>query len=304
VHVRILGSAAGGGLPQWNCACENCALVRAGSDRIERRTQDSVAVSSDGMNWFLLNASPDVGRQIESFPELWPTSGRGSNIRGVILTNGDLDHCLGLLVLREWTPIVVYSTERVRRGLLEQNAMFRTLQRFAGQLVWRRLPPFEPVVLEDAFCEISGLSVVARPLAGKLPVHLEGLVDAGAEDNVGLWLEDQLGKRLVYAPGVAHVGGLGNDLSGSDCVLLDGTFWSDDELLRVGLPGRRARDLAHCPIGGEDGTLAKLGTIDVRHALFTHINNTNPILRHDSPERLTVERRGWVVASDGMELSL
>lgn len=302
MKLRVLGAAAGGGLPQWNCGCENCWLARR--RMIEPRTQDSVAVSEDGSSWFLLNASPDVTRQLEASPGLVPTEGRGSPIAGIVLTNGDLDHCLGLLLLREWTPLVVYATPIVWQGLVEQNALFRTLQRYPGQLTWRELTPDRELELLDRTGRGSGLFVTPRVLAGKPPVHLEGLAPDDPAQNVGLWLRNRAGRRAVYAPGVGALGGLGAALEGSDAVLVDGTFWEDDELRRHEQEGKSAKAIAHWPLSGPLGTLQQLRGLRVEHRWLTHINNTNPILRPESPERRAVEDAGFRVASDGWELEL
>ena len=308
MDIRVLGSAAGGGCPQWNCACDNCRGARDGSVRIEARRQESVAVGADGAAWFLLNASPEIRTQIESFPALHPRRLRGSPIQGILLTNGDLDHTLGLLSLRESQPLVVYATEAVRRGFVEGNVLYRTLQRMPGQVTWRTLPLGGEVEL-TADGGPSGLSVVAFAVPGKLPIHLEGLPGArSAEDNVGLRiLERRTGRVLVYLPAVgrvtAEVRSLARD---ADCLFFDGTFWSEDELVRIGVSDKRASDMAHVPIGGEGGSLAALtpapGRTPIR--VYIHLNNTNPVLREDSPERAAAQQAGWRIARDGMEIAL
>jgi pyrroloquinoline quinone biosynthesis protein B len=307
VKIRVLGSAAGGGCPQWNCACRNCRGARDGSIRIEARTQECVAVSGDGEAWFLLNASPEVRSQIESFPELWPRRLRHSPIQGILLTNGDLDHTLGLLSLRESHPLVVYATEAVRRGFVESNVLYRTLQRFPGQLTWRTLPLGGEVDLEGRAGGSSGLSACAFPVPGKLPIHLEGLgngQDPGV--NVGFRIRDRSsGRGLVYLSTVARLTGeLISAAEGADCLFFDGTFWSEDELRELGVSERRAREMAHLPIGGEGGSLAALRGARAPLRVYIHLNNTNPVLAEDSPERAAVERAGWRIARDGMEIAL
>jgi pyrroloquinoline quinone biosynthesis protein B len=307
LNIRVLGSAAGGGCPQWNCACRNCRGARDGSVRIEPRTQECVAVSADGEAWFLLNASPEVRAQIESFPPLHPRGLRESPIQGVLLTNGDLDHTLGLLCLRESQPLVVYATERVRRGFVESNVLYRTLQRFPGQVSWRTLRAGAEVELRRDGGDPSGLSVEAFAVPGKLPVHLEGLgVDSDARDNVGLRIRERGSRRaLVYLSGVARM--TPDVLSAAeraDCLFFDGTFWSEDELRELGASEKRASDMAHLPIGGPGGSLAALGGVGAARRMYIHLNNTNPVLREDSPERAAVERAGWEIARDGMEMVL
>lgn len=306
MRIHVLGSAAGGGVPQWNCGCPNCRDVRAGSGRVAPRTQDSLAASADGEAWILLNASPDIRQQIESFPPLQPAAPRHSPIRAIVLTNGDLDHCLGLFSLRESSPLVIYATERVRHGLVERNAIVRTLQRFPGQLTWRLLKPGVEKELAGPDSAPSGLSVTALPLPGKLPIHLEGLLPPDPEDNVGLWIRDRTSGRLaVYAPGVASIDDrLCQALDGADCLFFDGTFWTGDELIRLGLSTKRAEEMAHLPIGGPAGSLARLAGLSIRRKAYTHINNSNPILRADSGERSAVETAGWETAEDGMEVHL
>ena len=307
MKIRVLGSAAGGGCPQWNCACRNCRGAREGSVSIEPRTQECVAVSSDGEAWFLLNASPEIRLQIESFPPLHPRALRDSPIEGILLTNGDLDHTLGLLSLRESQPLVVYATETVRRGFVESNVLYRTLQRFPEQVTWRTLLPDSALELTRRTLAPAGLSVEAFAVPGKAPIHLEGLgsTPSGGE-NVGLRIREQgTGRVLVY---LSAVGRLTAEVLaavvGADAVFFDGTFWSEDELRELGASEKRASDMAHLPIGGRDGSLASLSGARAPFRVYIHLNNTNPVLREDSPERALVERAGWRIARDGMEIAL
>lgn len=297
MRVRVLGSGAGGGVPQWDCACDNCSLARAGDPRVKRRTQDSIAISARGDRWLLVNASPDVRAQIESFPPLQPRASRDTRIAAIALTNGDLDHVLGLLSLRE---LRVLATDRVREGLVDRNAMFRTLARTSDPLTWTRLELGREIVLDDV-----GVAVRAFPVAGKLPPHLAGLVEPSPEDNVALCVRDLASSRTtVVATTIGSLDGLDAILDGADALLLDGTFWSDEELVERGLGAALARDLAHVPVGGPEGSLARLRGVRAARRIFTRVNNTNPILRDDSPHRASVELAGWEVAFDGMELSL
>jgi pyrroloquinoline quinone biosynthesis protein B len=286
-------------VPQWNCACENCTLVRAGDSRVAPRTQDSIALSARGDRWLLVNASPDVLRHVERFRPLHPRAPRDTPIGAIALTNGDLDHVLGLLSLRESQPLTLLATDRVRAGLVERNVVLRTLARTPEQVTWRRLELGVELVLEDL-----DLGVTAVPVAGKLPVHLMGLVDPSPDDNVALRVRDRSrGKTVVLATALGNLDGLEPLLEGADAVFLDGTFWSDDELIAAGLGKSRASDMAHVPVGGAGGSLARLGAYSGRR-VFTHINNTNPILRQGTPERAAVERAGWEVAYDGLEVAL
>ncbi len=305
--VRVLGSAAGGGFPQWNCACVNCRGVREGLIKARPRTQESVCLSADDGDWFLINASPDIRSQIESFSPLNPASSRATPIQAIFLTNGDLDHCLGLLSLRENHRLVIYATESVRRGFTEGNVLYRTLQRFADQVTWRTL---KLGVEETVLCEEgrpSGLTVQAMPVPGKPPVHLEGLVSRDdPELNVGLrFRQGTKGRVLAYVSSVGRiVPSVFEGLEGAECIMFDGTFWSNDELSAPGFLKKSAEDLAHWPVGGQQGSLSMLSKITTPRRVFVHINNTNPMLREDSPERKIVEAAGWEVAWDGMEIRL
>jgi pyrroloquinoline quinone biosynthesis protein B len=307
VLIRVLGSAAGGGFPQWNCGCPNCAGVRQGTIRASARTQESVAVSADGASWFLLNASPEVRAQIESFHGLHPRAQRDTPIVGIVLTNGDLDHCLGLLSLRESQPLALYATPRVKSGFTEGNVLYRTLERFDGQVTWHALELGEPgpelALLAGAAA--SGLSLRAFAAPGKAALHLDqGKPEPG--DNIGLLLRDQRsGKTLAYVPAVgANSAAVTAATRAADAVFFDGTFWSSDELIRLGASERRAEDMAHWPIGGPEGSLRFLSGLGASRRVLIHINNTNPMLRDDSPERAEVHAAGVEVAFDGMEFSL
>ena len=264
-------------------------------------------MSADGEAWFLLNASPEIRAQIEGFPALQPRRLRHSPIAGILLTNGDLDHTLGLLCLRESHPLVVYATEAVRRGFVESNVLYRTLQRFPGQVTWRTLPIGAEVELSKGGGAPSGLSVEALAVPGKVPLHLEGLGPApGGGENVGLRIREHgSGRVLIY---LSAVGRLTPELlsaaGGADCVFFDGTFWSEDELRDLGASEKGASDMAHLPVGGESGSLAGLSGVRTPLRIYIHLNNTNPVLREDSAERAAVERAGWQIARDGMEIAL
>jgi len=305
--IRVLGSAAGGGFPQWNCACVNCRGVREGLIHAVPRSQESVCLSADDGDWFLINASPDIRSQIESFGPLHPRKSRATPIQAIFLTNGDLDHCLGLLSLRENHRLVIYGTESVHRGFTEGNVLYRTLQRFADQVTWRtlKLGVEETVLRADGYP--SGLTVKAMAVPGKPPVHLEGLVSSdNPEINVGLrFRQVSNGRVLTYLSAVGRITpSVVEGLEGADCVMFDGTFWSSDELSAPGFLQKSAEELAHWPVGGPEGSLSMLSKITAPRRLFIHINNTNPMLREDSPERKIVEATGWEVARDGMEVRL
>ena len=267
------------------------------------RTQDCVAVTADGERWFLLNASPDLARQLERTPALWPRMARHSPIAGVVLTNGDLDHCLGLLSLREWTRYSLYATAPTLAGLFEHNIVFRTLDRQRPHVIRRPLVLDRATPLRDANEVASGLEVRAFAVPGKVPLHLEAVVEANPALDVGLEIgEPRTGARLVYVPGAGGIEGLGPWLERADCLLFDGTFWSDDELQQLAVADRSARAMAHVPVGGAGGGLEQLSSLAIGRVFYTHINNTNPMLREGSPERAAVEARGFELAADDMEL--
>jgi pyrroloquinoline quinone biosynthesis protein B len=302
----VLGSAAGGGFPQWNCGCANCQGVRQGTILARPRSQESVAVSADGECWFLLNASPEIRSHIESFPPLRPRAPRHTPVAGILLTNGDLDHCLGLLSLRESQPLSVYASDAVRRGFAEGNPLYATLERFAGQVTWHRLQPGRSLELASAPERASG--IVGEPVAvpGQPPLHLRSRTAPSPEDNLGFKLRDlRTGGTLAYFSGVAApTRALHAALDDADCVFFDGTFWSSDELIALGLSDRRAEDMAHWPIGGPEGSLRALSARPGARMIYIHINNTNPILRENSAERAAVTAAGWEVAYDGLELEI
>ncbi len=305
--IRILGSAAGGGFPQWNCACSHCRGTRDGLINAIPRTQESVGLSTRDGDWFLINASPDIRLQIESFGPLHPRNARTTPIQAIFLTNGDLDHCLGLFSLRENHRLVIYATESVRRGFTEGNVLYRTLQRFADQVTWRtlQLGVEETVLCADG--RPSGMSVKALAVPGKPPIHLEGLVSPfDPELNVGLrFRQSTNGRVLAYLSAVGRITtAVFEGSADADCVMFDGTFWSSDELSGPGFLDKSAEDLAHWPVGGQRGSLAMLSKLTATRRVFTHINNTNPMLRDDSSERKIVEGAGWTVAWDGMEIRL
>jgi pyrroloquinoline quinone biosynthesis protein B len=297
VKVRVLGSAAGGGLPQWNCGCANCTRARAGDPDVPPRSQPSLAVSADGARWSLANASPDVRDQLARAGGLHPRAGtRDVPLDTVVVTNADLDHVLGLLVLREALPHRIVTTAWIRDALLDHNAAFRLLA-----------PAFLAVKLDEPFALDRGEALEARlfPVAGKVPTWLGELAANAPEATLGLRVTDRRsGRRLLYAPGVRALdSGTWAELAAADLRFVDGTFWSEDELrrLRPGAPG--ATQMGHLPIGGRDGSLARLATLPGR-TLYTHLNNTNPVLDAGSPEAREVRERGVEIARDGLELEL
>jgi pyrroloquinoline quinone biosynthesis protein B len=276
--------------------------VRAGTVRARRRTEEAAAVSADGDGWVLLNAPGDVGRQIDAFDRLHPRGARHTPIRAIVLTNGDLDHTLGLLRLRESQPLTVLATDRVRRSFTDGNVLYRTLERFPGQVTWRTLVAGREEPLLD---EGPRLTIEAVVAPGKAPVHL-GACSPHPEDNVGLLLRDRAaGRCLAYFPSVARLtAAVIGALAGADVVVFDGTFWASDELPALGLGVRRAEQMGHLPVGGPGGSLATLAERTTGRRIYTHMNNTNPMLREGSAEYAAVREAGWAIAHDGLEIVL
>ena len=295
--VLVLGAAAGGGFPQWNCGCRLCALVRVGDPRVRPATQISIAVSGNQTDWVIVGASPDLRQQIMQTPKLWPRAGlRDSPIAGVVLLGGDVDALAGLLVLRERQPFTVYAPEALL-GLLEENRIFEVLDPSVVQRT--ALEPLQPVSCG------GGLKLTLLPMPGKVPLYLE---DRGAREpepgpNYAALLEAN-GRSVIVAPACAEITpSVVRQLSGADVVFFDGTLFTDDEMIVAGLGPKTGRRMGHVPISGAGGTLEGLARVPGRRIL-AHINNSNPILLRDSPERRTVEAAGFEIAFDGMEVQL
>ena len=304
--MKILGSAAGGAFPQWNCACMNCRAVRAGTFGGKPRSQTQIAITQDGRSWFLLGASPDLRAQIESTPELHPREGlRQSPIAGAVLVNADLDHVLGLLLLRELQPLRVYATASVRRTLLEDNSIFGMLHRIADQAKWIDFESGEEFSLRDPQDDDSHLRCRAWPLGNHYPAYVsaqrQSQLPAG-EASVGLFINSTSGARFAYMPAVPQIDDtLLQQFETCDVLLFDGTFWSDDELIRVQGSAQTAHHMGHIPV---ESVLAKLAAVRRPRRIFLHINNTNPMLDEASPEHRKVRDAGWEIAEDGWQFDL
>ncbi len=309
LRILILGSAAGGGFPQWNCRCANCQRARAGDPAALPRTQSTLAVTVDNENWFLLNASPDLRQQINQSRPLHPARGaRHSPIAGVVLTNADVDHIAGLLSLRERQPLTLYATRRVH-DVLASNVVFGVL---GAESVHRRTVELaRDIELELPDGRSSGLSVELFAVPGKVALYLEK-GDAGsgfgtvAEDAVGARVTDRSdGRSFFYVPGCADLpDALANRLAGAQLVLFDGTTWTDDEMRTTGVGAKTGRRMGHMCMSGPDGSIAAFAGLDVGRKIFVHINNTNPALLSCSPERAEAEAAGWEIAEDGMDIRL
>jgi pyrroloquinoline quinone biosynthesis protein B len=297
-RALVLGSAAGGGFPQWNCRCPVCALAWAGDPRVRPRTQSSLALTGDGTEWVLVNASPDLGQQLRATPALWPRAGlRHSPIAAVVLTSAEIDHCAGLLSLRERQPFALVATAAVHAALAA-NPIFAALD---PSLVPRQV--VEPGERFDA----AGLALELVAVPGKAPLYAEGpSPEIGTETGEAAGLFAEAGDtRLAYVPGCAHLSDdLGARLRRADIVLFDGTLFSDDEMIVAGISAKSGRRMGHLPIAGEGGSLQALAELPARRRIYVHINNTNPVLIDGSPEAATVAAAGIEIAHDGMEIAL
>lgn len=295
--VRVLGSAAGGGFPQWNCTCPPCRAVRTGSRPAVPRSQSSIAVSADRQQWFLFNASPDIQSQIESFPDLHPDDGRVVRLQAVLLTDAELDHTLGLLLMREGRGLEVHATESVHETLSTGSGLLRTLEAYCP-VKWQPVLPGAEVVLGD------GLSYRAFDVPTDKRMRFPGAATHGRV--VGYRVTDASSDRsVVYLPCVQHLTpDVLAELAGCSAVLVDGTCWRDDEMPRLGLGGKTSRGMGHVPIDGPGGSLELLSPLPIDRKVYIHINNTNPILLEDSPERRLLDRHGMEVAADGLELDI
>ena len=309
MRVKVLGSAAGGGFPQWNCACHNCCRLRGGGVSMHCRTQTQVAVCVSANEWFLLNASPDLRSQILSTPILAPAKApRHTPIAGIWLTSADVDSVAGLLHLREFQPLRIHATESVRRILLEDNRIFRVLERSHPPVWWLEVPvnTWLPFAGDGAGGEDS-IRCRAVPLGGSYPDYVsEGIRRSlNPEEAVVGFALTSGEKQFFYAPSLAGASGEWKEWArASDLCLIDGTFWDDEELISAGASSKRAREIGHIPLSGKGGLLKEFGAAGGGRRVLIHINNTNPILDEESAEYAHGARAGWEVAWDGMEIKL
>lgn len=299
MQVKVLGSGAGGGSPQWNCGCVHCHAVRQGKPGYQRRTQSSIAVSVDGERWLLINASPDILQQIQNTPALWPTEGtRHSPIAGVLLTDAQVDHSTGLMMLREGCPIDVYATEPVLIDLSSRYPLLTTLQHWNGGCRTHRIETES----EFSVAGIEGLRINAVPLHSNAPPFSLRRDHPDLGDNIGLELiDEESGQRIFYAPGLCTIDTrIDQCFTDADCVLVDGTFWHNDEMAAVGLKDKPAKSMGHIPLSGHEGLIWHLNRHSNTRKVLIHINNTNPILNEFSEERALLTASGIEVAEDGM----
>jgi pyrroloquinoline quinone biosynthesis protein B len=305
VRIHVLGSAAGGGFPQWNCNCRNCDGVRRGTIKAHARTQSSIALSGNQSDWLLCNASPDVLSQLRAFPDLQPARAiRDSAISGVLLMDAQIDHVTGLYMLREHRqPLDIWCTEPVREDLERGNPLFRLLEHYCG-VSWH------PIPLDGSrftMPQIPGLQFSALPLRSNAPPYSPHRDRPVAGDNIGLSVESSAsGKRLFYAPGVGEIEpALWDAMTRADALLIDGTCFHDDELIALGVSKKRAHDMGHLPQAGAGGMLEQLARLPAAtRKILIHINNTNPTLDEDSAEHAQVRAAGIELAHDGMDFQL
>jgi pyrroloquinoline quinone biosynthesis protein B len=307
LRIVVLGAAAGGGVPQWNCGCPVCRAAR--SDPRIKRTQASVAVSADAKHWFLINASPDLRQQLTATPQLHPEAGslRHSPVAGVILTNSEIDAVAGLLSMREGSPFTIYAHRRVL-AILKANSIFNVLS--------ETNVPRQPIAIDEAFepnlpdGSPSGLEMLPFAVAGKGAWYLEGRAhpagNDGAGDTLGLRIADKASGNFFYflAACAAVTDDLKRRISGAPLVFFDGTVWHDDELIAAGLGNKTGQAMGHISMSGDDGAIAALAGLGIGRKIFLHINNSNPALLHDSAERKALEHAGWQIPADGMEIVL
>lgn len=296
MRALVLGSAAGGGFPQWNCRCDNCRLAWSGDPRVQARTQSSLALSADGVAWVLVNASPDLRQQILATPALHPRAKRESPIGGVLLTNADIDHVAGLLTLRERQPFVVLGSEAALDAIAAES--FKVLD--PAVVARETLSPGETI-------DLLGLRVESFAVPGKVPLYREtATVEIGLTGGETVGLDVAAGgRRLVVIPGCAEItDAVLARVEGADALVFDGTTFTDDEMIAQGLSAKTARRMGHVPMSGPGGSLERFAKARVGQKIYAHVNNSNPVLREDSVERATVVAAGWTVAWDGMEIAL
>jgi pyrroloquinoline quinone biosynthesis protein B len=307
LRVVVLGAAAGGGVPQWNCGCAVCLAARTAPEL--RSTQASIAVSADDEHWYLVNASPDLRQQLIVTPQLHPKAGklRHSPIAGVILTNGEIDAVAGLLSMREGSPFTIYAHAKVL-SILKANSIFDVL---SDKNVRREAievdRAFEPTLPDGAPC---GIEILPLAVAGKSAWYLEGKAhpggDHGAGDTLGLRIQDQMTGRHFYF--LAACAGVTDDLKarldGAPLIFFDGTVWRDDELIAAGLSNKTGQGMGHIAMSGNGGAIESLAGLDIGRKMFLHINNSNPALLRNSAERKLAERAGWQIPADGTEITL
>lgn len=303
MKIRILGSGAGGGFPQWNCNCNNCRRIRSGEMNGKARTQSSIAVSSDNINWLLINASPDIRAQLEAFPAIQPKQGlRDTGIKAVLLMDSQIDHTTGLLMLREGKPLDIYCSEMVKQDLTTGFPVFNMLTHYCTV-------NHHPIPVDGSsftIPAIADLRFYTRALKSKAPPYSPHRHDPHEGDNIGVVIEQiSTGKKLFYSPGLGEIEDhVMTAMQSADCLLVDGTFWTEDEMITQGLGKKKAAEMGHLPQSGTGGMIEILNDIPNARKILIHINNSNPILDEDSEPHQQLLHAGIEVAYDGMEIDL
>ena len=300
LKILVLGSAAGGGYPQWNCRGPVGRRFWDSDPHVQSRTQSSIAVSVNSRDWLLINCSPDIRQQIINTPALHPQDGlRSTPIKSILLTNGDIDHIAGLLTLREKQAYTLFATPTVLE-VLGDNRIFDAVD--------RDFVPRKAVVLNEPFDPLPGLRLETFAVPGKVPLYMEdGTPDIGAETEttIGVELTSDDGKRALYIPGCAHISDtVRTRIIGADLLMFDGTLWTDTEMVDAGLGQKTGHRMGHISMSGDDGTIKTLESVAVNRRVFVHINNTNPVLIDNSAERQAAEAAGWEISFDGMEIAV
>lgn len=303
MKIRVLGSAAGGGFPQWNCNCHNCQRIRNNTMNGRTRTQSSIAVSTDNFNWLLFNTSPDIRAQLEAFPAIQPKNGiRDTGIKAILLMDSQIDHTTGLLMLREGKPLEVYCTEMVKQDLSTGFPTFKMLADYCT--INHHSIPHDGSSFEIP--GINDLRLYTQALKSKAPPYSPHRHDPHDGDNIGVIIEQiSTGKKVFYSPGLGEIEPhVLHALQTVDCLLVDGTFWTEDEMVTQGISQKRAREIGHLPQSGAGGMIEVLNGVSQARKILIHINNTNPILDEDSNERKQLDAAGIEVAYDGLEIDL
>ncbi|MBP2603268.1 pyrroloquinoline quinone biosynthesis protein PqqB [Acinetobacter calcoaceticus] len=303
MYIYVLGSAAGGGFPQWNCNCPNCHGARAGTIQAKPRTQSSIAVSENGIDWVLLNASPDIRQQLFEFKAAQPARKlRDTGITSVILMDSQLDHTTGLLTLREGCPMNVWCTEMVHQDLTSGFPVFNMLKHWNGGLQYHEINPKQAFKI-DGFENLEFLPLIIKSAAPPYSPHRNDPHDG---DNIALIIKDhKTQKQLFYAPGLGKIDDqIMQIMQSSDCVMIDGTLWTDDEMQQTGVGTKTGREMGHLYISGEGGSLSYLNQLSTPKKVLIHINNTNPILNENSSQFAELKANGVEVAYDGMQIEL
>jgi pyrroloquinoline quinone biosynthesis protein B len=303
MKIHVLGSGAGGGFPQWNCNCYNCHRLRHHQMNGTARTQSSIAVSSDNRNWLLFNTSPDIRAQLEDFPAIQPKKGiRDTGIKAIILIDSQIDHTTGMLMLREGKPLNVYCTDMVKQDLSTGFPLFKMLADFCTV-------NHHPILLNDkpfTIPLIDDLRFYAQALKSKAPPYSPHRHDPHDGDNIGIIIEQiSTGKKVFYSPGLGEIETkVMTAMQSVDCIMVDGTFWTNDEMCTQNISQKRAKDIGHLPQSGEGGMIERLNSIKKARKILIHINNTNPILDNYSKERKILNENNIEVAYDGLEIDL